>query len=170
VERTELIKKYLTEEERFRWRTDPEKMLQEAKKRQGEDEGWKKALERTREHDKKKKGKRNKRWWPDDKWFPIENKFVEAVYKQYLRPNESKVLWFVVRKTWGWKHPADFIALKQFNKELGIGKNKVCEALRALKDRKIVTQLGNKTYAIQQDVSLWHDRPKKQHSKKDDVS
>ena len=159
---TKLIKKYLTEKERFRWRTDPEKMLQEAKKRQGEDESWKKALERTRERDSKRKSKLKSRYnGPNKEWIKIPNKLIEAVYKQYLRPNESKVFWFVLRKTWGWRKPSDFISLKQFNKELGISKDIVCRTLSKLRKRRIVDQLGNKTYAIQMDYTKWQDKPKK---------
>ena len=158
---TELVKKYLTEEERFRWRTDPEKMLQEAKKRQGEDEGWKKALERTRKRNKKGKGKLKKQYnGPNKEFIKIPNKFIEAIYKQSLRTYEGKIFWFLVRKTWGWNKKSDFITLNQFVKELGILKPHVCRTLSELEKRGIVTKLGNKTYAIQMDYSLWHDKPK----------
>ncbi len=114
----------------------------------------------------KKKGyKKNKRAFPEGDWFPITNEFVEAMSRQYLRPNESKVLWFLIRKTWGWEKDSDFIALKQFEKGLGIPKSRVSEALSSLLKRRIVTQLRNKTYAIQSDTSLWRDRPKKKKKK-----
>jgi len=161
VERPELIKKYLTDEEQFRWRIDPEKMLQEAKKRQGEDKGWKKAIQRTREREKKRKDKLKKQYnGPNKEFIKIPNKLIEAVYKQYLRPNESKVFWFVLRKTWGWNKKSDFIGLNQFVKELGLLKPHICRTLSELEKRGIVTKLGNKTYAIQMDYSLWHDKPR----------
>ena len=125
-----------------------------------------KRYEERKKKIQKQKGK-NKRELPDNKYIIIPNEFIEAIYKQYLRPNESKVLWFLIRKTWGWNKASDFIALKQFNKELGIGKNKVCEALSRLKKRRIVNQLGNKTYAIQTDISLWQNQPKKKQKKKE---
>lgn len=114
---------------------------------------------------KKKNHKKNKRTFPQEEWLPITNEFVEAMSRQYLRPNESKVLWHLIRKTWGWRKEFDFIALKQFEKELGIPKSRVSEALSSLKKRRIVTQLRNKTYAIQSDTSLWRDRPKKKKKK-----
>ncbi len=41
---------------------------------------------------KKKSYRKNKRAFPEKDWFPITNEFVEAMSRQYLRPNENKVL------------------------------------------------------------------------------
>jgi len=165
---TELIKKYLTDEERFRWRTDPEKMLQETKKRQGEDRGWKKALERTREHDKKKKkSKGNKRDRPKNEWFPMPNKFIETLYKQSFTSIEQKCLLFLVRKTWGWNKASEFIRVKTFAKDLGLWDVSVCRALSRLKKRHIIKQLPNRAYMIQEDYGIWKDRPKRRGFKPD---
>lgn len=126
-------------------------------------QGWKKSIDRVVEEIREEREKALKEPYkgPETEFIKIPNRFIEAVYKQYLRPNESKVLWFLVRKTWGWQKQTDFISLNQFEKELGIGKNKVSETLSTLRKRRIVTQLGNKTYAIQADISLWHNKPKK---------
>lgn len=113
----------------------------------------------------KKSYRKNKRDLPEKEYILITNEFTEAISRQYLRPNESKVLWFLIRKTWGWGKKSDFIALKQFEKELGIPKDKASRALSSLRKRRIVVQLSNKTYTIQSDLSLWHDRPKKKRIK-----
>jgi len=137
-----------------------EKARQYAKRRKAREE-------RERQRKARGRGKgRNRRELPKGKFTPITNEFIEGVYKQYLRPYESKVLWFLVRKTWGWGKKSDFISLRQFEKELGIPKDKVCKALSRLKKRGIVAQLGNKTYAIQTDTSLWRDKPKKKRVRK----
>jgi len=115
---------------------------------------------------KKKSYKKNKRTFPEGDWLPITHEFTEAMSRQYLRPNESKVLWHLIRKTWGWGKKSDFIALKQFEKELDISKVIACQALSRLKRRGIVNQLSNKTYAIQSDTSLWRNKPKKKRKKK----
>ena len=124
---------------------------------------WKKGIDRVVEKIRKEREKGLKEPYkgPETEFIRIPNQFIEAVYKQYLRPNESKVFWFLIRKTWGWQKRSEFISLNQFEKELGIGKNKVSETLSILRKRRIVTQLGNKTYAIQTDISLWYDKPKK---------
>ena len=114
---------------------------------------------------KKKDHRKNKRDLPEAEYTIVSNEFFKAWNSQYLRPNEGKVLMFVVRKTWGWGKKSDFIALRQFEKELGISKDIACRALSRLKRRRIVDQLANKTYAIQTDVSLWHNKPKKLRKK-----
>jgi len=114
---------------------------------------------------KKKSYKKNKRTFPEKDWFPITNEFVEAMSRQYLRPNENKVLWHLIRKTWGWGKDWDFIALKQFEKGLGIPKSRVSEALSSLRKRRIVTQLRNRTYEVQTDYSLWKVKAKKRPKK-----
>jgi len=137
-------------------------------------ERWKRAREKSRQFAKREKQRKapgrgkdkNKRELPKSKYIIIPSEFVEAVYKQYLRPNEHKVLWFLVRKTWGWGKKSDFISLRQFEKELGISKDIACRALSRLKRRGIVDQLANKTYAIQTDTSLWRNKPKKKRVKK----
>jgi len=118
-------------------------------------------------HGKQKKKSYNKNKWegPDKDYIKIAWEFIEAMSRQYLRPNESKVLWHLIRKTWGWGKKFDFIALKQFEKELGISKEEASRALSSLRKRRIIEQLRNKTYAIQSDTSLWRDRPKKKRAK-----
>jgi len=96
-----------------------------------------------------------------DGFIRLPNEMIEKVYQQYFRPNENKVFWFIVRKTWGWKKFKEFISLSQFENSLKLKKDKICKALLLLKQRNIIAQLGNKTYAIQMDYSKWIDRPKK---------
>lgn len=108
----------------------------------------------------------NLRKLPQGKYVILENEFIEAIYRQYLRVYESKVLWFLIRKTWGWKKESEFIPLKQFEKELDILRPHISRALSSLIKRRIVTKPGNKRYAIQADTSLWKDKPKKNRSRK----
>ncbi|MBA7500350.1 MAG: hypothetical protein GH144_01205 [Clostridia bacterium] len=115
---------------------------------------------------KKKSYSKNKWEGPDKDYTKIPNQFIKATYRQYLRPNETKVLLYLVTKTWGWKKRSEFIPLKQFEKELDILKPHISRALSSLAHRRIVTKLGNKRYAIQSDSSLWQDRPRKTKDKK----
>ena len=115
---------------------------------------------------KKKSYSKNKWEGPDKDYTKIPNQFIKATYRQYLRPNETKVLLYLVTKTWGWKKRSEFIPLKQFEKELDILKPHISRALSSLAHRRIVTKLGNKRYAIQSDTSLWQDRPRKSTGKK----
>lgn len=119
---------------------------------------------------KKKDHRKNKRGLPEKEYILITNEFTEAMSRQYLRQYESKVLWFLIRKTWGWRKRSEFIPLRQFEKGLDILKPHVSRALSSLVKRRIVTKLGNKTYAIQSDTSLWRDKPKKKRLKKQNVT
>jgi len=106
---------------------------------------------------KKKSGQPESNQWegPKDKFTIIPNEFIEAAYKQSFGPNQHKVLWYLVRKTWGWHKRSEFIRVTQCAKELEIPKQRVSEALSSLLKRRIVTVNRDRTYAIQTDTSLW---------------
>ncbi|MBA7680342.1 hypothetical protein ES703_88657 [subsurface metagenome] len=112
---------------------------------------------------KKKSGQQdsNLRQMPKNKFTIVPNDFIEAAYKQNFGANQAKVLWFIVRKTWGWQKQSEFIRVTQCAEELGIPKSRVSEALSSLAKRRIVTVNRNRTYAIQADSSLWHNPYKK---------
>lgn len=142
-----------------------------------DNEEWKRAIEKTRQYAKRRKAKevtrrrisrgkpgKGKYAGPKSGYTKFPNDFLEALYK-HLGDQESRVLLFLVRKTWGWNKKSDFISLNQFVKELGILKPNVCRALSNLVKRRIVEQLRNKTYAIQMDTSLWRDKPTKKKKK-----
>jgi len=136
---------------------------EEGKKAREKARQWakrRKAREKTRRRISRGKPGKGKYAGPKSGYTKFPNDFLEALYK-HLGDHESRVLLFLVRKTWGWNKKSDFISLNQFVKELGILKPHVCRALSSLVKRRIVEQLRNKTYAIQMDTSLWRDKPKK---------
>lgn len=120
---------------------------------------WKKGIDRTMERIRKEREKGLKEPYkgPKDEFIKIPNQFIEAVYKQCFGVNQAKVLWFVVRKTWGWQKRSEFIRVTQCAEELKIPKSRVSEALSSLVKRRIITANRNKTYAIQMNTDLWRD-------------
>ena len=116
---------------------------------------------------KKKNGQQESNEWegPKDKFTIIPNEFIEATYKQSFGPNQHKVLWYLVRKTWGWKKRSEFIRVIRCAEELKIPKQRVSEALSSLLKRRIVTVNRDKTYAIQADISLWRNPYRKKEGK-----
>ena len=91
---------------------------------------------------------------------PIANEILEALCKVNLSPYESRILWFLFRKTYGWKKKSDRIALSQFSKGLGLDRRLVHRTLKNLSTEKkmIVISRDDKnrpTYGFQKDYSKW---------------
>jgi len=90
----------------------------------------------------------------------IANEILEALCRVNLSPYESRVLWFLLRKTYGWKKKSDRIALSQFSKGLRLDRRLVHRSLKNLSTEKkmIVISRDDKnrpTYGFQKDYSKW---------------
>ncbi|MBA7685808.1 hypothetical protein ES703_94236 [subsurface metagenome] len=99
---------------------------------------------------------------PKNDYILLDDEFLKAMHSHYFGPNQHKVLWYLLRKTWGEGKRSEFIRVMQCAEELEIPKQRVSEALSSLVKRRIVTKLGNKRYEIQADTSLWYDRDGRQ--------
>jgi len=124
-----------------------------------------KLIKARNRHAKKRK---NARELPKNKFTIIPNDFIEAMSRQILGQNQSKVLWHLIRKTWGWQKRSEFIRVTDMAKELEIPKSRVSEALSSLKKRRIVTVNRNKTYTIQTDIGLWRNPYRKKEKNPND--
>lgn len=107
----------------------------------------------------------------EDGFTQIANELVEAVYNTNLSPYESRILWFIIRMTYGWKQKTDTIALSQFEdgikdkktgafiiKGTNINHRHVCSTLNSLYDRRIITKNRNgyiTEYGLQKDYTKW---------------
>jgi len=96
----------------------------------------------------------------------IANGIVEALCRVQLSGYESRVLWALFRKTYGWHKKEDRISLTQFQVLTGLPIPKISNTLNRLVLRKMVrvTENGNgkvKTYGFQKVFSLWCDLPEK---------
>jgi phage replication O-like protein O len=101
----------------------------------------------------------------------IANEIVEVFAKTYLSPAESKVLWAVFRKTYGWHKKTDHISYSQFEEMTGLDKRHVGVPLQRLIDRKIIfsNSAGERRtseYGIQKNWELWQLSPKSVTDKK----
>ena len=91
---------------------------------------------------------------------PIAHEIMEALMKINLSPAESRVLWFIFRKTYGWGKKSDRIALSQFSKATGLKRQNVQRALKALSSKSMITVIRSDdrkplTYRFQKDYSEW---------------
>lgn len=96
----------------------------------------------------------------------IANSIVEALCRVQLSGYESRVLWALFRKTYGWHKKEDRISLTQFQVLTGLPIPKISNTLNRLVLRKMVrvAENGNgkvKSYGFQKVFTLWQDLPEK---------
>ncbi len=72
-----------------------------------------------------------------------------------LAPYESRVLYFIIRKTYGWHKKSDLIPLSQIVQSVGIVKSNASRALKHLITKGIVIRLDNKQIGFNKDYSQW---------------
>jgi phage replication O-like protein O len=88
----------------------------------------------------------------------IPHEIVEAFARTNLSPYESRVVWFICRKTFGWHKKTDYISLSQFALGTGIDRRNVHRTLKGLESRKIVVRRDDRKgirYGIQRDFTVW---------------
>jgi phage replication O-like protein O len=85
----------------------------------------------------------------------IPNHILEALARTYLSPNESKIVFLIIRKTYGWHKKTDWIALSQIVEGTGIAKPNVCRSIKSLAQRKIILRPDSKHVGLQEDCALW---------------
>lgn len=70
----------------------------------------------------------------------IANELIEALARFNLSPYESRLLWYIVRKTYGYQKKTDAISLGQFALGTGIPVSNVIRTLRKLESRHFITK------------------------------
>ncbi len=95
----------------------------------------------------------------EDGFTSIANEIIEALWKVNLSSYETRVLWYLFRKTYGWQKKTDMIALSQFSADIGIDRRHVHRALKNLSSKQvIVTYRGDGSilsYGFQKDYEKW---------------
>jgi len=90
----------------------------------------------------------------------IANEIVEALAKTQLCGYESRLLWAIWRKTYGWHKKTDWINFKQFKELTKIGNDShISRTLKRLVKRNILTKNG-KYYGFKKDYDHWIKLPK----------
>jgi len=94
---------------------------------------------------------------------PVANELVEALCRINLSAYEHRVLFAILRCTYGWSKKADRIAVSQFAKITRLKRRHIARALDSLKAKKLIlvmpaeSRKGNTAtqYAIQKDWQEW---------------
>ncbi len=100
-------------------------------------------------------GKNNEKLWLENNFTQVPHDILEALAKTHLAPNESKVVFFIIRKTFGWNKLEDWIALSQIVEATGIAKPNVSRTLNSLKRRNIIERPDRWHMGLQLDHTLW---------------
>lgn len=74
----------------------------------------------------------------------IANEIIEALSRTNLSSYESRILWCVFRKTYGFQKREDWISISQFVEITGIKPSHISRSIKLLTLRGIVTKGGNK--------------------------
>ena len=88
----------------------------------------------------------------------IANEIVEQLARTQLSGYESRILWVIWRKIYGWNKKQDIISISQFQKLTGLDRRHVQRTLNRLIERNIVTKNGYRHYtkwAFQKDYTRW---------------
>ncbi|MDD5092820.1 MAG: replication protein [Dehalococcoidia bacterium] len=92
----------------------------------------------------------------------IANEIVDAMCRVNLTQYESRVLWFIFRKTYGYHKTVDCISYTQFEKGTMLNRWHVARALGLLRMRNMITILKEGQgiqYGFQKDYDSWTPLP-----------
>ena len=91
----------------------------------------------------------------EDGYTRVANELLEAIARIKLCAYETKVLIFIIRKTYGWNKKTDWIALSQIAENTNILKPNVSRTLRSLKQRNIIIRDNHRQVGLQKDYEKW---------------
>ncbi len=101
----------------------------------------------------------NPQW--ENGFTKLANEIIENLCLINLSPYESRVIWFVLRKTYGFQKKIDKISLSQFAEALQLDRNNVNRAIGRLikKNMLVVSKDHNNhiSYGLQKDYEKWKD-------------
>lgn len=94
----------------------------------------------------------------------LANEIVEVIARTNLSPYETRILFALWRKTYGWNKKNDVISISQIVSMTSIHKSHVCHALNRLIKRNIVVKIGvartGNKLQFQKDYTRWIELPK----------
>lgn len=96
---------------------------------------------------------------PENGHTNIPNEVLEALWKVNLSAYETRVLFFLFRKIYGWHKKTDKISLSQFSKAIGIDRRLVHRTLKKLSSKQMIVIYRDDslelTYGFQKDFEQW---------------
>lgn len=95
----------------------------------------------------------------EDGYTAVANELVERLALAPLSGAQFRLLWVILRKTYGWCKKTDAISVAQFAEATGLHRKLVERELRELARRRYILAWGDahhpKTYGVQKDYTVW---------------
>jgi len=88
-------------------------------------------------------------------YVPIANEIIEHLVKTALLGAEFRVLFFFIRKTYGYNKKEDRISLTQFEKGTGLSRPTVVKTLKNLIAKNILVKTAKLVYSLNKDWEKW---------------
>src|SRR3990167_928260 len=101
----------------------------------------------------------------EDCFTRVANEILENLSRINLSSYQSRIVYAIFRKTYGYHKKDDYISISQLVEITGIHKAHVSRTKKELLTRRIVTSSGNKI-GFQKDVRLWRELPRQVTNKK----
>jgi phage replication O-like protein O len=92
-------------------------------------------------------------------FFRIADEIADALMRTNLSAYQSRILWAIFRKTYGFKKKEDWISNSQMVELTGLRKQHIYRSIRELLDRNLVTKRGY-FIAFNKDYQQWRELPK----------
>ena len=92
-------------------------------------------------------------------YFKIANEIAEALTRTNLSAYQSRILWAIFRKTYGFNKKEDWVSNSQLVELTGIHKQHIWRTLEELKNRNLVTKRGY-FVGFNKDYQQWRELPK----------
>lgn len=98
----------------------------------------------------------------EDGFFPIANEIAEQMARTTLSAGESKILWAILRNSYGWQRKEVRMSYNGFARLTGLHRRNVQKVIVRLVDRNIITKREDgyiNVYSFQKRYHQWKDLP-----------
>ena len=94
----------------------------------------------------------------EDGFLKVANELAEAMCRTIFSPNESRIIWYIMRRTYGFNKKSARVSGAEWEDGTGIKLTHIYRTLRKLVERNVVTMVGHKSsrkVGIQKNYKKW---------------